>query len=144
MRTVFMTAMLGGRGGRTITAWLLAVQLTVQLLDALPAASAPCHAAVPAAPAPHGGAEQAEDQEQEEEWEQQTKEAEAKAPMRVPVIRDRRRSGWDRGGETLRQTELVRDGADHQRDGDDDKDPETVHFVTPFVMCLDEKRRFEM
>jgi len=139
-----MLAMLGGRGGRTIATWLLAVQLTVQLLDALPAVTAPPLATVPTATAPHGGAESAEDQEQEEEWEQQTEETEAKAKVWVPVIRDRRRAGGDRGCETLRQTELVRDGADHQRDGDDDKDPETVHFVTPFVICLDEKSRFGM
>src|SRR6185503_15471584 len=137
-----MLAMLGGACGRTIATRLLAVQLTVQLLDALPAVSAPSLATVPTATAPHGGAKRAEDQEQEEEWEQQAEEA--KAPVRVPVIRDRRRAGGDRGRETLRQTELIREGADHQCDGDGDEDSETVHSVTPFVMCLDEKSRFGM
>src|SRR4029077_3251708 len=100
-RTVFMLAMLGGRGGRTVATWLLAVQLTVQLLDALPAARAPSLATVPTATAPHHGAERAEDQEQEEEWEQQTEESEAKSPVGVPVVRDRRGAGGDRGRETL-------------------------------------------
>src|SRR5258708_1397040 len=124
--------MLGGRGGRTIATWLLAVELAVQLLDALTAVAAPSLATVPTPTAPHGGAERSEDQEQEEQREQQTEEAEAEAPVWVPVIRDRRGAGGDRGCETLRQTELVREGADHQRDGDDYKDPETVHFCDPF------------
>src|SRR5688572_6449648 len=126
-----MLGMLGAGRGGSVAARLLAVQLAVKRLD--PLATVTPSARSVATVAAKSGAHRAEDEEEEQEREEEGEETESEAPMRVAVIRDRRGAGGgQRGRETLRQADLVRDETDGQREDGESQDPETVHVRDPF------------
>src|SRR5688572_3603028 len=121
-----MLGMLGAGRGGSVAARLLAVQLAVKRLDPLATVSPPARSV--ATVAAKSGAHRAEDEEEEQQREEEGEETEPVAPMRVAVVRDRRGAGGgQRGGESLRETDLVRDQAHRQGEDGEGQDPETVH-----------------